>query len=104
MPQRTSILKDSCAHWLKAMADDTRLKIMGHLFQGPQCGSDIAKKLKLSQPHVAHHLGILKRSKILQTLRQGQKVFYELHPDIHERIATGDQNTIDLGCCKISFQ
>lgn len=103
MPKRTSILKDSCAHWLKAMADDTRLKIIGHLFLSAQCGSDISKKLKLSQPHVAHHLGILKRAKILETVRQGQKVLYQLHPDIHERM-TGADHTIDLGCCKISFQ
>ncbi len=92
-----------CAQMFKAMSDGTRLKMIKSLFEGEKCGTDIANQLKLPQPQVAHHLGILKNASLLMSRREGQRVFYKLHPVLRKSILKRKEKAIDLGCCKISF-
>ncbi len=100
---------NECAQILRAVADETRLQIIQLLFQKEKCGSDIAEELNLPQPHIAHHLGILKNAKLVDSQRQGQKVLYRLHPvfqkSVQENSAQTENSsqTLDIGCCKISF-
>ena len=48
-----------CASILKALGDETRLKIVQLLLKGKNSVSDIAKNLKMGQPQVSNHLSIL---------------------------------------------
>ncbi len=98
------ITTTECAQILKAMADETRLLILKSLFKGKKCGTDISKELNLTQPHIAHHLGILRNAKLVESCREGQKVCYRLHPVVHESIKNNNENAINLGCCEISFK
>ncbi|MFQ5442614.1 MAG: ArsR/SmtB family transcription factor [Thermodesulfobacteriota bacterium] len=98
------IYSNECARTLKAMADDTRLLILQSLFEGEKCGTELARKLNLTQPHVAHHLGILKNAALVESERTGQKVCYRLHPAVRDSIEQNEQMTIDLGCCKMVFK
>ena len=50
-----------CAAVLKAMGDETRLRILESLLLGEKCVTDLTDILRCSQPHVSHHLRILLR-------------------------------------------
>jgi DNA-binding transcriptional ArsR family regulator len=72
-----------CAELLKAMADETRLAIVQSLFSSEKCGTELAEELALPQPHVAHHIGILKNAGLVEPERDGRRVNYKLHPVVH---------------------
>ena len=64
----------------KAIADETRQKIMQHLCCEWLCVSDVVAKLDdVTQPTVSHHLSILRQSGLVHTRRQGKQIFYSLN-------------------------
>ena len=66
----------------KAMADETRQKIMNHLCCDWLCVSDVVEKLGgVSQPTVSHHLAILREAGLVHTRREGKQIFYTLNQD-----------------------
>ncbi len=65
----------------KAMADDTRQQIMRLLCCEWICVSDIVSQTGVSQPTVSHHLGILREAKLVDTRREGKRIFYSLNQD-----------------------
>ena len=66
----------------KAIADETRQKIMNHLCCNWLCVSDVVDKLgSISQPTVSHHLSILRDAGLVHTRREGKQVFYLLNQD-----------------------
>jgi DNA-binding HxlR family transcriptional regulator len=91
-----------CAKVLKAMADDTRLRILRLLFQGERSVGDIAQALGLSQTHTSHHLAILRAAGLVEDERRAQRVLNRLDPRVHDSFASGSR--IDLGCCVVEFR
>ena len=66
----------------KAMADETRQKIMQLLCCNWLCVNDIVAQLgEVRQPTVSHHLSILRDAELVHTRRQGKQVFYTLNQD-----------------------
>ncbi len=66
----------------KAMADETRQKIMSHLCCNWLCVSDVVEKLGgVSQPTVSHHLSVLREAGLVHTRREGKQIFYSLNQD-----------------------
>jgi ArsR family transcriptional regulator len=66
----------------KAMADDTRQKIMNHLCCQWLCVSDVVDKMGgVTQPTVSHHLAILRDAGLVHTRREGKQIFYSLNQD-----------------------
>jgi ArsR family transcriptional regulator len=66
----------------KAIADDTRQKIMNLLCCEWLCVSDVVEKLDdVTQPTVSHHLAILREAGLVHTRREGKQVFYSLDQD-----------------------
>ena len=65
------------------MADETRLSIV-MLISAHQklCVCNLTEKLKLSQPKISRHLALLRSSGLLADRRQGQWVYYRLHPEL----------------------
>ncbi len=68
-----------CVEFCKAMADDTRQKILLLLMDGDKCVSEIAEAFDLSQPTVSHHLSILKQYRLVTSHRKGKLVIYHLN-------------------------
>lgn len=64
----------------KALADVTRLRILGILLAGEVCVCDIHGSLKLPQPTVSRHLAYLRRAGLVLTRREGLWVHYRLAP------------------------
>ena len=66
----------------KAMADETRQKIMILLCCDWLCVNDIVDRLgEVRQPTVSHHLSILRDAGLVHTRREGKQVFYSLNQD-----------------------
>lgn len=66
----------------KAIADETRQKIMGLLCCQWLCVNDIVAKLgEVSQPTVSHHLSILRDAELVHTRRDGKQIFYTLNQE-----------------------
>ena len=60
----------------KALADETRLRILGLLLAGEVCVCDIHESLKLPQPKVSRHLAYLRKAGLVLTRRDGLWVHY----------------------------
>lgn len=66
----------------KAIADETRQKIMNQLCCRWLCVSDVVTLLDaVSQPTVSHHLSILREAGLVHTRREGKQIFYSLNQD-----------------------
>ena len=64
--------------FLNIISDENRLRIMCILKTGPKCVYDIWENLELSQNLVSHHLKALKDFGLLDSQKEGLKVFYSL--------------------------
>ena len=62
----------------KALADATRLRILGLLLTGEVCVCHIHESLKIPQPKASRHLAYLRRAGLVETRREGLWVHYRL--------------------------
>src|SRR5687768_16847228 len=69
---------ESMERLFKALADATRLRILGLLLTGEVCVCDIHESLKISQPKASRHLAYLRRSGLVETRRNGLWIHYRL--------------------------
>lgn len=63
----------------KALADPTRLRILGALANRPMTGKELAEHLELSLPTISHHLSKLTATRLIQTTRHAQSHAYALN-------------------------
>lgn len=64
---------------LKLLSDPTRLNILILLARGERNVSSLCDELKLPQPTVSHHLGLLRMNSVISNRRNGKQVFYSLN-------------------------
>jgi ArsR family transcriptional regulator len=62
----------------KALADTTRLRILGLLLTGEVCVCHIHESLRISQPKASRHLAYLRRAGLVDTRKEGLWVHYRL--------------------------
>jgi len=70
-----------CVEFCKALADDTRQRILTMLLEGERCVSDIVAEFDMSQPTISHHLSILKQFDLVTSRKEGKQVFYAINQD-----------------------
>ncbi|HSJ59549.1 MAG TPA: metalloregulator ArsR/SmtB family transcription factor [Anaerolineae bacterium] len=70
-----------CVEFCKALADDTRQKILVMLLDGEKCVGDIAEAFETAQPTISHHLGILKQYRLVTARKEGKLVYYDINRD-----------------------
>ena len=68
----------------KAIADETRQKIMSACCCCELSVSEIVEKIGYSQPTISHHLAILREAGLVDIREEGKQTFYTLN---QERIA-----------------
>jgi ArsR family transcriptional regulator len=67
----------------KCLADDNRVRMMLLIArEGELCVCELTCALDESQPKVSRHLAQLRTSGLLSDRRQGQWVYYRLHPSL----------------------
>jgi ArsR family transcriptional regulator, arsenate/arsenite/antimonite-responsive transcriptional repressor len=62
----------------KAMADQTRLRILALLAGGEVCVCDIHETLRIPQPRASRHLAYLRRTGLVLDRKEGLWVYYRL--------------------------
>lgn len=62
----------------KALADETRLRILMLLKENELCACQIIECFNLSGATVSKHLSILKRAKLITSRKDGRWVYYKL--------------------------
>lgn len=69
---------------LKALADPTRLSMVAVLRQqaGPVCVCDLVAAFDLTQPTISHHMGVLKRAGLVESVKSGIWIYYRLRDDL----------------------
>ena len=68
----------------KALADETRQKIMHICCCAELSVSEIVEKLNVTQPTVSHHLALLREAGLVRVREEGKLTFYTLN---QERVA-----------------
>ena len=68
----------------KAIADETRQKIMSECCCCWLSVGEIVDKMEVSQPTVSHHLAILREAGLVNNREEGKQTFYTLN---QERVA-----------------
>ena len=76
---------DKQSRFFKALADETRLRIVKLLGVREMCVCEIMVALNLTQPTASHHLGLLENVGIVKDRKEGKWVFYSLeNPELLE--------------------
>ena len=63
----------------KALADDTRQKIMRVCCCEWLSVNEIVEKMKVTQPTVSHHLAVLREAGLVMVREEGKQTFYTLN-------------------------
>jgi len=66
---------------LKAISDETRLKIIDMLSCGELCACDILEAFDITQPTLSYHMKILTQCGIVTGIRSGAWMNYSLNKD-----------------------
>ena len=77
----------------KAIADETRQKIMNMLCCNWLSVNEVVAKLDVSQPTVSHHLAILREAGLVNVREEGKQTFYTL-----------DQTNISFCCGQLMIK
>ena len=69
---------DKQSRFFKALADETRLRIVKLLGVREMCVCEVMVALGLTQPTASHHLGILENAGLVKDRKEGKWVFYSI--------------------------
>ena len=89
----------SAASLFRVFADQTRLRILRLLQDGPLCVGDLVEILRAPQPTVSRHLAYLRRSGFVDTQQHGLWIFYEVAParsTLHRKLLECLVTCVDL--------
>jgi len=75
------VVSIDCVEFCKALADETRQRILEMLLEGEMSVGDIVDVFSMSQPTISHHLSILKRFGLVTSRKEGKLVFYAINQD-----------------------
>ena len=80
---------DKRSRFFKALADETRLRILSLLEVREMCVCEIMVALNLTQPTASYHLGLLENAGLVKDRKEGKWVFYSIaNPELLENIHT----------------
>src|SRR5579863_10224550 len=82
-PQPPEIMLQFC----KAMADESRLKLVGLLSNAEHSVQQLASMLALKEPTVSHHLAVLKQLDLVRMRADGNFRWYRLNDEVLGRIS-----------------
>lgn len=93
---------DTCVPMLKALADETRWRIVRELLKQPLTVGEITERLDVTQYNVSKHLRILREAGIIDTKKDGKHLHCEVAESFRKKLSR-NQSLLDLGCCTFKF-
>ena len=91
-----------CIPMLKALADETRWRLVRELLTAPATVNELTERLGASQYNVSKHLAILADAGIVEKERNGKHVRCQVTPAFRQQLSR-NQDVLDLGCCTFRF-
>jgi ArsR family transcriptional regulator len=70
----------------KALNDATRREILELLKKKDLTAGEIADRFNISKPSISHHLDLLKQAGLVQSVKEGQYIFYSLNTTVMDEI------------------
>ena len=87
-----------CIGALKALSEETRLRILRLLFKEPLSVNEVSARLKVSQYNVSKHLRIMREAGLLEMEKHGRQRLHSVVSSLKAQVAANN-NILDLGCC-----
>src|SRR4030095_15929352 len=87
-----------CIAALKALGEETRLRLLRLLFKEQLSVNEISERLKVSQYNVSKHLRIMREAGLAQSQKRGKQRLYSVADKLKPQVASNN-NVLDLGCC-----
>ena len=88
----------NCIVALKALGEETRLRMLRLLFKEQLSVNEISERLEVSQYNVSKHLKIMREAGLLETEKDGKQRLYTVSSKLQAQM-TANKNVLDLGCC-----
>ena len=70
----------------KALNDTTRREILEILKNGSLTAGEISTRFMISKPSISHHLDLLKQAGLVQSVKEGQYIYYTLNTTVMDEI------------------
>lgn len=77
---------NTIASLFKALGDPTRVTILDLLRERDLTPSELLQRMEISQPTLSHHLDVLKRADLVETVREGQFIRYSVNMTVLQMI------------------
>jgi DNA-binding transcriptional ArsR family regulator len=87
-----------CIPALKALAEETRLRILRLLLKEQLSVNEISDRLKVSPYNTSKHLRVMREVGLLEIEKDGQKRLYRVAAKLKSQISANN-DILDLGCC-----
>ncbi|MBM5570860.1 metalloregulator ArsR/SmtB family transcription factor [Deefgea chitinilytica] len=71
----------TATHTLKMMSNEDRLLLLCQMVDGEKCVSDFEELLDIRQPTLSQQLGVLRNAGLVNTRRDGKRIYYSLASD-----------------------
>lgn len=78
---------------LKAIADETRLRILGLLAERDHSGKELADALTLTAPTISHHMRRLINAGVVFETRDAQRHLYSLNAELLRSVRSSEQSS-----------
>jgi ArsR family transcriptional regulator len=86
---------DNMLNVLKALSDETRLKIFLTLLKRRICVKGLAKTLSISEPAVSQHMKILKNAGLIVGERRGHYIHYKVEAETIKELIKAFEQFLD---------
>ncbi len=70
----------------KALNDTTRREILELLKKKDLTAGEIADQFNISKPSISHHLDLLKQAGLVESVKEGQYIYYSLNTTVMDEI------------------
>lgn len=71
----------------KALNDQTRREILELLQEKDMTAGEIADRFTISKPSISHHLDLLRQAGLVESVKEGQFIYYSLNTTVVDEIA-----------------
>lgn len=87
-----------CVAALKALAEESRLRMLRLLLKEQLSVNEISERLHVSPYNTSKHLRVLREAGLLEIEKHGQQRLYRVSKKLHAERAL-ERDVLDLGCC-----
>jgi len=94
---------ENVAAQLAAIGHDVRIRLLYRLMDGPEYVTQLARGVGAPATNVCQHLRVMRKAGLLDCKRRGQKMLYQLRPEILTPGSNGALPALAIGPCRMQL-